>query len=451
MSRQKRLILSLTCTLALLGNSFIVAAQDRAPEKEKKSPAADRVVMIEPAGVSDFRLEIPRTDFSFLQGRQEGGVIVTQGVGPAGDVSTFRFMESEFRFDGKVVKGAPYSADAITESVQVLSDGNRIVRRSTSTVSRDSEGRTRREQSLGAIGPWSAAGEPVLTIFINDPVAGVSYTLDPRTRTARKMMTAARYNITGVAPEAAAGGSPKKINVSGGVLQGSAVKKVQPSYPAVAKAAGAQGAVQVQITVNETGQVIAAEAISGHPLLRESALEAARQWAFKPTELSGVPVKVQGLLTFNFTLGDREENPVPLPPLPPGPLASMKPQTESLGKQTIEGIEAEGKRVSFTIPAGQIGNERPIEIVSETWYSPELQTVVMSKQSDPRNGETTFRLMNINRSEPSRSLFEVPSDYSIKEESRDQMRMRTMDEEKMRLEMEMMKEKTKMKKPDNEH
>ncbi|NOT63541.1 MAG: energy transducer TonB [Acidobacteria bacterium] len=95
---------------------------------------------------------------------------------------------------------------------------------------------------------------------------------------------------------------PKKINVSGGVLQGSALKKVQPPYPPIAKAARAAGAVQVQVTISEEGRVIGADVVSGHPLLREAALQAARQWVFKPTELSGVPVKVQGILTFNFTL-----------------------------------------------------------------------------------------------------------------------------------------------------
>ncbi|MBL8191238.1 MAG: energy transducer TonB [Acidobacteria bacterium] len=95
---------------------------------------------------------------------------------------------------------------------------------------------------------------------------------------------------------------PKKINVSGGVLQGSAIKKPAPAYPPIAKAARAAGAVQVQVTISEDGRVIDAQVVSGHPLLRDAAVQAARQWVFKPTELSGVPVKVQGILTFNFTL-----------------------------------------------------------------------------------------------------------------------------------------------------
>ncbi len=96
-------------------------------------------------------------------------------------------------------------------------------------------------------------------------------------------------------------------------------------------------------------------------------------------------------------------------------LESKNAKKESLGKQNIEGVEAEGTRYTITIAAGEIGNEAPINIVSETWYSAELQTVVMSRHSDPRMGENTYRLTNINRSEPPHALFELPSDYTIKE------------------------------------
>jgi TonB family protein len=111
---------------------------------------------------------------------------------------------------------------------------------------------------------------------------------------------------------------PKKLTVSGGVLQGSATKKVQPAYPAVARAARASGAVQIQVTINESGEVINAQVISGHPILRDAALQAAKQWRFKPTELSGVPIKVQGVITFNFDLGRSAtpDEPVPMTPLP---------------------------------------------------------------------------------------------------------------------------------------
>src|SRR5215471_10732396 len=95
---------------------------------------------------------------------------------------------------------------------------------------------------------------------------------------------------------------PRRLTVSGGVLQGTAIKKVSPPYPPIARAARAEGKVEVQVTISEQGKVIEAIVVSGHPLLREASVDAAKQWVFKPTELSGAPVKVQGILVFNFTL-----------------------------------------------------------------------------------------------------------------------------------------------------
>ena len=100
---------------------------------------------------------------------------------------------------------------------------------------------------------------------------------------------------------------------------------------------------------------------------------------------------------------------VPRPAKPEMSIGTRK--TESLGKQIVEGIEAEGTRSTLTIAAGEIGNRLPIEITDERWYSAELQTMLMSKHHDPRSGDTSYRLTNINRSEPDRSLFEIPSDY----------------------------------------
>jgi hypothetical protein len=87
--------------------------------------------------------------------------------------------------------------------------------------------------------------------------------------------------------------------------------------------------------------------------------------------------------------------------------------TEDLGSQTMEGVAVTGKRTTRTIPAGEIGNEKPLIIVTEVWTSPDLQTVVYSKRSDPRVGEQTFQLTNIVRGEPDPSLFVVPSDFKI--------------------------------------
>jgi hypothetical protein len=88
---------------------------------------------------------------------------------------------------------------------------------------------------------------------------------------------------------------------------------------------------------------------------------------------------------------------------------------ESLGTQTISGVSAQGTRFTHVIPAGKIGNDKPITITREVWYSPDLQMVVQSKHSDPRFGESSYSLTNIQRTEPAASLFTVPSDYTIKQ------------------------------------
>jgi TonB family protein len=100
---------------------------------------------------------------------------------------------------------------------------------------------------------------------------------------------------------------PKIIRKSGGVLQGSATKRVEPAFPPLAKTARVVGAVVVEVTIDEAGKVIEARAISGHPLLKDATVNAARAWVFTPTLLSGTPVKVIGTLTFNFHLDMTKE------------------------------------------------------------------------------------------------------------------------------------------------
>ena len=93
--------------------------------------------------------------------------------------------------------------------------------------------------------------------------------------------------------------------------------------------------------------------------------------------------------------------------------ASNNVRTESLGTSTIEGVEAQGTRTVVTIPAGAIGNQAAIEMITEQWFSPELGAVILSRRIDPRFGDTTYRLQNIVRAEPAPELFQVPSDYTV--------------------------------------
>jgi hypothetical protein len=263
----------------------------------------------------------------------------------------FLFLASE-NFGGKIVKGAPYSAESVSETVQTLSDGNRIVNKTTSQLYRDSEGRTRREQSLKALGGVGTGEDPLQTIFINDPVAGVTYVLDSRTHIAHKSVPFTFELKSG-------SGEGQKFEFR---TNGAAGTNVVVATPNGAPPPGARVSVE---GVGETFNV-----------------------------------RTDGT-TSSFVLRTKASN--------------ANEVKEQLGKQSIEGVEAEGTRTTVTIPAGEIGNERPIEIVSERWYSPELQLVVMTKHSDPRFGETTYKLTNINRSEPAKSLFEPPPGFTVKE------------------------------------
>jgi hypothetical protein len=227
-----------------------------------------------------------------------------------GGPSNWRFVGAEAGRPGLVVKGAPFSADVTTESTLVLQDGNHIRQTSSLRLYRDSEGRTRREQSLRSVGGLTSNSNLPPVIFITDPVAGANYALSPAARTATRSM-------------------------GGGGRAG------RPGPPPDAPGMGRR--------------------------------------------LRGGP--------------------------PSGNQQNVK--TESLGRQTVEGVVTEGTRTTVVIPAGQMGNEQPLQTVVESWYSPDLQMVVLSRRNDPRSGETVTRYTNISRTEPLHSLFEVPADYKI--------------------------------------
>jgi hypothetical protein len=208
---------------------------------------------------------------------------------------------------GKVVTGAPYSAVAVTETKQTLSDGNVIDRKTQSNVFRDSQGRTRRETTFAGVGPLAASGQPRSIVMIHDPVASAAFILHV----------------------------DKKI----------------------------------------------ADQLSAHPRGPRS------------------PDNLQGKFQTHFQKQ----------------VADGTIKQEDLGVQSINGVNAQGTRYTRTIPAGQIGNANPITIVNERWYSADLQVLVKSVRNDPRMGQTTYTLTNIQRTEPAASLFTVPSDYTVKQ------------------------------------
>jgi len=345
MTSYRRTLVTVVCAVAILSNIAVVGAQDTSKKFNRE------VVTMQNGVVTGEPMQ-----FAF---------------GGQGD-NTFVFVSSEMSIDGKVVKGAPYSAQAVTEMVQTLADGNRIVRRTTASVYRDGEGRTRREQTLNAVGAYSSSGDAPQTIFINDPVGQVNYILDAKNHTARKVDLSGMTMVRKKLPEGAEQHQKEMAELKAHMAQSDAARSQE-------------GASSQQ-----------------H---QEAMAELKAHMAQANTVVTGGG---PGAVNFERTFTTR--------------LDAKNSKKESLGKQTIEGVEAEGTRFITTIAAGEVGNEQPISIVSESWYSAELQTVLMSKHSDPRVGENTYRLTNINRAEPAHSLFELPADYTVKETERSNMR-----------------------------
>jgi len=112
--------------------------------------------------------------------------------------------------------------------------------------------------------------------------------------------TTAKVQIADEPPPPAATPTPPRAPISGGVLNGKAINLPKPAYPPIARAAHASGTVVVQVLIDENGNVVSAHAVSGHPLLQGAAVGAARQAKFSPTKLSGQPVKVTGVIQYNF-------------------------------------------------------------------------------------------------------------------------------------------------------
>ena len=237
-----------------------------------------------------------------------------------GRLNTLSFTTPDATFERKVVKGAPFTAESVTEHVQRLADGNRMVRKSTAKLFRDSAGRTRREHALTRGNVTASDGQEPRLIVINDPVGQFEYLVDTAQGTLRK---------THVPP----------------------------------------------------------------------ALAEARREAMGTDSSFGVLMPTSAAHR-RMAEGDNAQ------PLP-------EPKKERLETRQIEGVMAEGTRITVTIPAGEFDNEQPLEITHEQWYSPELQMVVLMKHNDPRFGETTFRLTNITRGEPTPDLFAEPQGYRI--------------------------------------
>lgn len=247
-------------------------------------------------------LALLMTTYAYAQQKaQTPGSRATESEKQAGNNFDSSFASAEFAFNGgAIVQGAPFSAIAVKETTQILSDGSRINRRRTSSVYRDSLGSTRFEWGNAAKEPGKT-GAPI----IFDAVTGATY-----------------------------------------FLSASNHRALQLTSP-----------------------------------VKDASLRQAR------------------IIT---------------PQSPPENLMQVVGETiEPLGTQIIEGVKAEGVRVTTTVPATEFGSKQAGKVVFERWYSQELRRTVLIKCTDPRFGEAVFRLTNIDRSEQARDLFTVPADYTI--------------------------------------
>jgi hypothetical protein len=274
----------------------------------------------------------------------------------------------------RALKGAPYSAETVVEGSQTLADGNRITRKTTGRVYRDSEGRTRREEDVrvSAVGGSTRVfsnGRTVISIV--DPVAGFSYSLDPENKVAWRT------------PMGVGGAIMNKLEAAQ-----TAERRVYEER-ITAEGRREAGFRSVPMTEDEKQKAEAAAAE------RRAVAEKWVQPTLAPTPAAGAGGRGGG-----------------------GGIRARSSENAAVGpleRRTIEGVAVEGRKTTTVIPAGQVGNEQPITITSEEWRAPELNLLVLTRHSDPRTGESIYRLQNIIRAEPDRSLFMVPADYTVKD------------------------------------
>jgi hypothetical protein len=276
------------------------------------------------------------------------------------------------------VKNAPYSAEMVNERTQVLADGNQISNRRVTMSYRDSQGRTRVENR-------DDKGE-LASIMIQDPAAGVTYALNPRNKTAIKMT---RFDFGPALAEGLAGSEAGRSAAEAG-------------HAAAEHGRAAAEAARMRIEqLRKEGKL---------PTVERRRTADGEEIVIKRVEI-------------NDGKGEtRHERRFEIDQVLAGAFADRKwsgnSTAKDLGTRDVDGVKAQGKLVTYEIPAGAIGNRNPIVVSDEHWYSPDLQVTVYTKHSDPRSGEVVYRLEKIKRDEPQAALFTVPTDYTVKDMAR---------------------------------
>jgi hypothetical protein len=287
----------------------------------------------------------------------------------------------------RTIKNAPYSAEVINERTQTLADGNQIVKRTSQMSYRDSAGRTRIE----SYDPDRT--QQSITIF--DAMDGSRYVLNPTTKSATKISTDSNFR--------------KRIEElrekTKGLLKHGKTTTIEGGTP------GEQVIIHRTESTNDSSNPGAHEDIKVRVFRSDGT----------------VPMKVTSGSSYmtmtgkeaSITIGGANGGTDAIMSSPLGTSLkdrawSSKATTKELGFKDFDGVRAEGKLRSYTIPAGEIGNKNPITVSTETWTSPELQITVYSKHSDPRTGDAIYRLAKVSRNEQPMSLFTVPDGYTVK-------------------------------------
>lgn len=328
--------------------------------------------------------------------RAQGAEARAHAAAQAGEHA--RFMAQDMAFAAhelgqeRVVKGAPYCADAIHETIQPLADGNRIYRKQVSRLCRDSEGRTRQEVERNG----------KRSIFLNDPVAKEHWALDPDSKTARNLRIAINTNFNFSFGDGASWSGlgekfGERVREYRRIVGEGGTPRTPQAVPPAPPAPPAPALIKETESTDEKGRVrrdVEVRVIrvgDGDKVVTAVAPMAPVPPMPPMTAMPAVPANVQlRALT--------------LAPRGPGVLTS-------LGGKEIEGVKVNGERTTWTVEAGKQGNEKPMVTTREVWTSPDLMLTVSSRDFDPRTGEVTYKLSNIKRGEPDASLFKVPADY----------------------------------------
>jgi hypothetical protein len=266
---------------------------------------------------------------------------------------------------------------------------------------RDSAGRMRTEYQLGAIGPF-VPEESQSIVTITDPVAGKRYVLTPAMKHADVFDLAAEKGAQAL--------TGKAIIVNGTFTSiGAASPGLAPTTAGSPPPARARGFFRVfsQRSSRDPGSSSSGPSAMSAPGFAGSGglTEAGLSRSAAPATAAPPPPPPPGDVLF-ITRGAVGAGCVA------GPNTKPAPQTVSIGERRIEGLKVRGSRLEFTIAAGEVGNEQPITVRTDQWFSPDLRVVVASTHNDPMIGEQTYRLEQINRAEPDPALFTVPADYT---------------------------------------